>query len=585
LNVASTDEKPVPTAQPAGQAASEKKLWQVGTLVYGVSGLVLLFTWLLWGDFALSMRERSVGPLIEKFLLVNGASNTLKQVLTAVLPTIIGLILGPIIAYRSDRFRSRWGRRIPFLIIPTPVAGLAMVGIAFSPQMGQWLYKAMGNAPAAGITLQAAASAYTLSIFTVLWTIFEVAVIVSGAVFGGLINDVVPRPVLGRFHGLFRSISLYDGILFNALLFKHAEQHFTLLFALVGVLFGGGFTLMCLKIREGQYPPPPPENEALHHPGAGAGVQFGDYIKRFWATVENYFRECYSQPYYLLCFAMFILGVLMARPINDFTIRYAAQLNVSDSDYGVMLAGSYLVSLIIAFPLGMIVDRIHPIRASLVALVLYAIVTAYGSFCIVNPTTFGIALVGHTIISGTYFTCAASLQQQLLPRSKFSQYGSASGILSALTSLVYAPTIGLIMDLTNNNYRLTFRGSFILTLIGIVVMLLVYRRFMAYGGPKAYHAPGDEGEPRMPHEPPAHLWKIIFFYMVGAGTGAVIGFIASYLLKSGTVAFADYPTLLINNKEAREMAVFITATGVLPGAAMGGLMSNWWVKRLKRASV
>ena len=41
---------------------SEKKatIWTAGTLVYTLSGLSLLFCWLLWGDFALSMRERSV---------------------------------------------------------------------------------------------------------------------------------------------------------------------------------------------------------------------------------------------------------------------------------------------------------------------------------------------------------------------------------------------------------------------------------------------------------------------------------------------------------------------------------------------
>lgn len=583
-------------------ARNNQRIWIAGTLVYGAMGLVLLFCWLLWGDFALSMRDRSVGPLIEKFLLKNGAGNTLKQLLTATLPTVIGLILGPAISYRSDRTRSRWGRRIPYLIIPTPIAGLAMIAIAFSPQIGQWLYTATGHTPAAGVSAYDAAANYTLAIFAVLWTIFEVAVIISGAVFGGLINDVVPRPVLGRFHGLFRAVSLFDGILFNAILFQHAEQHFTLMFAMIGLLFGGGFTLMCLKVKEGNYPPvvdrEAPQgftpvgvgavdpNAPLVRANSGSAGAV-DFLSNFYRAAIIYLRECFSQPYYLLCFAMLTLSGLTFRPSNDFAIRYAAQLKLADADYGFLVAISYVVSLILAFPLGMLVDRFHPIRMTLMAIILYALTALYGCFYVHDARTFGVALVAHTILSGTFFTCVASLGQQLLPRSKYSQYASAGGIITSLVSLVFAPAIGGVLDLTHNNYHLTYWVGLALSLLTIAVTLAVYRKFKSYGGTKAYLAPDDDDLVPALYEPPANLPQIVLLYSIGAAIGVAAGYGLSILvfhlwpggLPTAGVGFTNFHTLIMSNSDVRNHSTLCIATGVIPFAILGGWAGTYLAKR------
>ena len=131
---------PLPTDAPADAAPSRRKIFTVGTLVYTTGGLALLFFWLLLGDFALSLRDRSVGPVVQLFLKREGASDTVMAILLSSLPPLLGMILGPIVSYRSDRLRSRWGRRIPFLIIPTPIAALAMVGIALTPFVADWLH-------------------------------------------------------------------------------------------------------------------------------------------------------------------------------------------------------------------------------------------------------------------------------------------------------------------------------------------------------------------------------------------------------------------------------------------------------------
>jgi Na+/melibiose symporter-like transporter len=43
-------------------------------------------------------------------------------------PGAVALVLGPIISYKSDRHRGKWGRRIPFLMATTPIAAFGMIG-------------------------------------------------------------------------------------------------------------------------------------------------------------------------------------------------------------------------------------------------------------------------------------------------------------------------------------------------------------------------------------------------------------------------------------------------------------------------
>ena len=46
-------------------------------------------------------------------------------------PTALGLIIGPIIGIKSDRYRSKWADD-PFMLIPVPFATPSMLGLAFA---------------------------------------------------------------------------------------------------------------------------------------------------------------------------------------------------------------------------------------------------------------------------------------------------------------------------------------------------------------------------------------------------------------------------------------------------------------------
>jgi MFS family permease len=457
------------------QTPPPQRRWQAGTLTYTAGGLVVLFCWLLWGDFAWSMKERSVSQVVQLLLKRFQASDTLAATLITSLPAGIGIFLGPIISYRSDRHRGRWGRRIPYLMLTTPIAAGAIIVLAFCPAMGRATHEALGpRSPGE--------NALVLLYFGVFWTLFEFGTVAANAVFGGLINDVVPREFLGRFYGLFRALSLIAGIVFNFWLLGKAETHFGWVFIGIGLLYGVGFTVMCLKVKEGQYPPPPPPP-----PERGTAA--------FTAAARIYLRECFSRPYYVWIFVAWTLGQLAFIPVNAFNVFFAKSINMDMDTFGWYIALTYTISLALSYPLGALADRFHPLRVAMVAMVLYMISSFWGGFFATTSGTFTFAYVAHGVISGMYFTTSASLQQRLFPHSRFAQFASAATMVTNLSIMMAAPIVGQILDSTHHVYRYTFLMGGIIAVCCLLCYAVVHRGFMNLGGPKGYLAPG-ESEPQ-----------------------------------------------------------------------------------------
>ena len=446
------------------------KVWRAGTLTYTTAGLFALFAWLLWGDFAWAMKDRAIGPVAQLMLRQFGSSDFVVGLLVGSVPAAIGLILVPIISVKSDRHRGRWGRRIPYLLIPTPLIALSMAGLAYTAPVAGWLHQALGVNSPGDVGCR-------LIVFGFFWTVFEVFQTVAQAVLGGLINDVVPQEVIGRFFGLFRAISLIAGMIFNFWLIGHAEQHYTAIFLGLGLLYGVGFTLMCLRVREGEYPPPPP----IDPDSTG--------IARMAKPIRAYARECFANPYYLWVFLALMLGGLASGPVNAFSVFYAKGIGMDMKSYGNLLVITYACSLVLSYVTGAMADRFHPLRLGIFSLGLYTIFMFWGGWAATDTSTFSVAFVAHGVIQGIYNTGTASIGQRLFPRAKFAQFASAAGVVSAPFFMLLPPLLGKYLDLNGHVYRHTFIMSGALGFIGLLLFLVVWRGFKRYGGLKNYAPP------------------------------------------------------------------------------------------------
>jgi maltose/moltooligosaccharide transporter len=451
-------------------APAPKKIWSVGTLTYTSGGLAILFFWLLWGDFAWNMKERAIGPVGVIMLKEFGINSAWLGIITASVPSALGLIIAPIIAVRSDRHRSRWGRRIPFLLVPTPLVALSMIGIGCTVPIADWVRELWGpGAPDVMLT--------RILVFTFFWTTFEIFQTIAQSVLGALCNDVVPQAWIGRFFGYFRAVSLLAAIVFNLFMIEHAKTQFQPIMIGLGLIFGVGFAMMCFFVKEGEYPPPPPPS-----PERSAR-------DRFITPIIIYFKECAGTPFYLWVFAAVMLAGMAGVPINTYSIPYSRSLGITDKHYGELLVITYCFSLVLTFAMGWFADKFHPLRVGLVAISLYAIVMLFGTFYATDARSFSIAFVAHGVLMGTYITGTASLGARLFPRAKFAQFGSAAGLVGALCFMVLAPGIGFVLDATGSQYRYTFIGSGIIALFGVAAYIGLYRRFLKHGGLKNYVAP------------------------------------------------------------------------------------------------
>src|SRR4051812_8128449 len=132
----------VPASPPtvAQPAAADPNRFKVGTLTYSKAGLITLFLFLLWGDFCFTLMETVVPSILPLKLNSIGAPNWVLGLIVTTIPNIMAAAINPIISFRSDRFRSKWGRRIPFLFGATPFLVIFLILLGYAAPIGRWLH-------------------------------------------------------------------------------------------------------------------------------------------------------------------------------------------------------------------------------------------------------------------------------------------------------------------------------------------------------------------------------------------------------------------------------------------------------------
>ena len=473
---------------------NQERVYRHGTLTYTTAGLVILSIFLLWGDFTWSMKNRAVGPSATLLIKQIGVSEFLYSLIIVSFPNFTNTFLGPIISYISDRHRGKWGRRVPFLLFTTPfiVFGLYFLGLCQS----------VGNAiaPMLGVEKHTA----VLLIFCIGWVLLDFGTTLANSLFNALVNDVVPKQFLGRFFAMFRMVSLAAGMIFNYYLIQHVEKHALWIFLGIGTLYGAGLLSMCLKVKEGELPPPPPDRFP-----AGASTW-----KKIGFAIQEYFRLTYSLPYYRWIMAYGAISILMFMPVNNFSIQYAKALHLDMHTYGVFLVITYTISLCLSYFLGMLVDRFNPLSTGCVSLISYILLMLVSWLILKSPdqtadfleqifhrrfsiyVIFGVPFILHGVLSGCYFTLTAAMGPLLYPRTAYAQFASATGIVRSGMLVFVVPVIGRVLDITKGNYVLVFLFGAAFSTIGLIVLyklLLNYRQHCVDG---KYVAP-------LPPTPPA----------------------------------------------------------------------------------
>jgi MFS family permease len=436
----------------------DKSAWdvgtlRVGTLRYTAAGLAIVVFWLLFGEFAIALRDRSAIPGVMELLRQHHASDTMVALLVSALPALLGSVLVPIVGFRSDRFRSRWGRRLPFLMGLSPVAALVLVALGHCALIGQATDRLLG-------AWSPGADACVLAWFCLFWTMFEGLAVVTLALYGGLVNDIVPRPVLGRFYAGFRIVSLGAGILFNLWVFRLTEHHLREVFMGIGLFFGLACMLMCWRLREGEY---------------GPALQDGPGATSWRAMARAYWRECLSDRYFLLVFLALTASELTFSPFNTFSQLYAESLGMDKAGLGQLLATAYALSIGLSSAVGWLVDRFSAASVTVLVMGLYLCVAGAGYFAVHDLGSFSVVYVLHVLVSGAYYTASASLPMVLFPRARFLQFDAAKRLFFSTSNTVLSFLLGPMLDVTGHDYGLTLCFGALLAAGSVVTFRTLFR--------------------------------------------------------------------------------------------------------------
>ncbi|MEZ0218242.1 MAG: MFS transporter [Rariglobus sp.] len=474
----------VPTPDAARPSApQDPERFKIGTLLYSKAGLITLFLFLLWGDFCFTIIEIVVPSILPLELNALGAPNWMLGLIVTTIPNIMAAVFNPVVSVRSDRFRSRWGRRIPFLLIATPFVAFFMVLLGYAAPIGRWLHGAV-------LTGRFSETTVILVVIGVCMVVYEFFNLIISAVYYYLFNDVVPHAFLARFMALFRVVGTAAGAAYNFFILKYAGSHSKEIFLCTAILYCIAFVMMCWKVKEGAYPPPAP------YVGGKAG---------FVAALRTYARECFTHRFYWFLFLANTCSA-MTWASGSYQLLFKAKYLGLDLDFiGKVLGVSGVISMLLLYPAGIYADRAHPLRVLLLATVLQAVtgplMIALAMFRpVLAPdmvSTIYVVLVFVTLPIGTLYRAAElPTLMQVFPQDRYGQFCSANALIRSLALIVGGIACGAFLDLMTKlhpdpayGYRFVPVWNTFFLIGACIFTWLLFREWKRLGGKEAFKPP------------------------------------------------------------------------------------------------
>lgn len=471
-------------------ASSEKTMFRVGTLEYTRRGLFAVFLWLLWGDFCFTLMETvepSVLPLVLKDL---GASNLIISTFIITIAYALNVTVCPVVSFMSDRYRSRWGRRIPFMLFSTPFVALFLVLTGFCREIGKFLFTHFFHH---AVSSETALTIGIIAVFVAGYQFFNMFV---ASVYYYLFNDVVPVEYLGRFMSVFRAVGTGAGALFNFFVLQFARTHSKEIFAGFGILYFVGFMIMCLRVKEGGYPPPPEMKKGENSTLAG---------------IKTFFKESFCHRFYWyfnLSYSFWCVGLV----IGIFSVFRSLNIGLTLKELGMITGVSGIVSTVLLIPAGHYIDKNHPIRVGLSAMIWLLVSGATNiiflwSFPHRTVLILTIITTAVSVPIGVLLTaCELPLFMRLLPQSRYGQFCSATMLVKSAMVIAAGVAAGYFMDglkwfcqvhlhiQGDYYYRLSFIWTAVFLAVAVYYRVKLYKLWLKLGGDDGYLPPMFEAD-------------------------------------------------------------------------------------------
>ncbi len=443
---------------------------RVGTLRYTRLSLLTLFGMLYMGVFAMTSVNMVVPNLVPIFLKQMDLSNAVIGILIGTIPFSINIVVNPVISFRSDRSRTRFGRRMPYIMVGIPGVSAILIAmgllILFAPE---WSFRLAAWLTPAQMTIAA------MAFFMIALQVF----INSGlSVFFYLFADVVPGKVIGRFMAIYMLFNACGAFFFSYVMMPLAKTNMPLVFIAEGVLLLAVFAVIVFGVKEGGYPPPP-RREAAKNAALRDGAVF--------------LRECFGIPFYVLVFAGFAINDVSTICRALFSSLYAQELGMSLDQYGVVLSYGTIIWAVLSLPLSLVIDRLTPLRVYMLGSGVIVLVNIWSFLFVRDTRTFTLACVFAALVYALQMASQLPSYVALFPKERYGQFCAANAIFSTALLAAFSYGGGQFIDLMGGDYRYMYLWDAVFTLTGLLVLVAVYRQWKSRGGPNHFTPPQSGG--------------------------------------------------------------------------------------------
>ncbi len=347
----------------------------------------------------------------------------------------VSMVANPLFGALSDRTASRFGRRVPWVLLGAILGAVALIALAGAPNV---------------------------AVMALLWCLVQAGANAMYAAIFAAIPDRVPVPQRGTVGGL-AAMGQTVGILVGAIIAAVVAGNFAAGYWFCAAALLGGVVLYLFKSDD--QPLPPSERPPF---------SLGTFLKGFWVSPKRYPDFAWAWlTRFLVSTGNHMVTIYLLYFLTDAV--HLKEVNGIDPEFGVLVAtGLYAVAVIITSVLGgRLSDKMGKRKPLVIA---SSVVIAVASLILAFAPTWTGAIAGAVVLGigfGAYLAVDFALITQVLPAAL--DRGRDLGVINIANSLpqVLAPVIAFVFVKNLGGYVSLYVAAAIVGLLGAVFVVKI----------------------------------------------------------------------------------------------------------------
>jgi MFS family permease len=356
------------------------------------------------------------------------------------LDNIIGIFVQPLMGYLSDRTRSRWGRRTPFILIGVPVAGLLFVLIPLAP---------------------------SFPILIAIIVLFSLTANSFKPITEALIADQQPPEHRSKANAFGRFASGLTIIVSALLSLFVVDESVELAYVISAVAMVACFAILLMTLRESR--------TAAYRAVVDEDKEYGRETTSFFAVFKDIFTDRDRSRLFMI-FAIIVTWGSWAAVRALLTLYGVEHLGLSRGEAGGLTLPASVAFLLVIIPLAILSDRFGRRRVMRVGIIVFALGALVAFFFNTSTTA---TVVGILVAAAGFAGFAANatvMLWNLAPSQRLiGVYTGIFAVAQAVGSSVGPAALGGLVDLTDWSFLMLFLVG--LSVVGLLLTFGVRREY------------------------------------------------------------------------------------------------------------